>query len=139
MAEFFRRADWFSSDQQSLERFYHVGGGFNDQSLAVKLADVARAKIEIPEKRIAEFCRANHIRKLALFGSVLREDFSDQSDIDVLVEFHDGFTPGLDFFAFEDELSEILGRRVDLNTKYFLSKYFRDSALADAEVYFVEA
>jgi hypothetical protein len=90
--------------------------------------------IEIPKDRIAEFCRINHIRRLALFGSVLRDDFGPDSDIDVLVEFEPGQTPGLRFFGMEIELSEILGRKVDLNTPGFLSKYFRDEVLAEAEV-----
>ena len=90
--------------------------------------------IEIPKDRIAEFCRNNHIRRLALFGSVLRDDFGPDSDIDVLVEFEPGQTPGLRFFGMEIELSEILGRKVDLNTPGFLSDYFRDEVLAEAEV-----
>ena len=96
-----------------------------------------RAKIGIPKERLAEFCLRHHIRKLALFGSVLRDDFRDDSDIDVLVEFEPGFVPGLEFFAIEEGLSEIMGRKVDLNTSAFLSKYFRDRALADAEVQYV--
>jgi hypothetical protein len=90
--------------------------------------------IEIPKDRIAEFCRNNHIRRLALFGSVLRDDFGPDSDVDVLVEFEPGQTPGLRFFGMEIELSEILGRKVDLNTPGFLSKYFRDEVLSEAEV-----
>lgn len=93
-----------------------------------------RTRIDFPGDRVAEFCRRNHIRRLALFGSVLRDDFRPDSDIDVLVEFEPGHVPGLRFFALENELSEILGRRVDLNTAGFLSKYFRDRVLAEAEV-----
>ncbi|MGO9056341.1 MAG: nucleotidyltransferase family protein [Candidatus Binataceae bacterium] len=77
------------------------------------------------------------IRKLALFGSVLREDFSPESDVDVLVEFEPGHIPGHSFFAMEAELSEILGRKVDLNTPGFLSKYFRDRVMAEAKVEYV--
>ena len=95
---------------------------------------MARPKIEIPKDRVAEFCRRHHIRRLALFGSVLRDDFAADSDVDVLVEFESGFVPGLEFFALASELSEILGRKVDLNTPGFLSKYFRERALAEAEV-----
>jgi len=84
------------------------------------------ANIEIPEKRIAEFCRRNHIRKLSLFGSVLREDFGPDSDIDVLVEFEPGHTPGLSFFTLQAELAEILGRSVDLNTIQWLSPHLRN-------------
>lgn len=91
-------------------------------------------QVAVPEARIAEFCRKHHIRKLALFGSVLRSDFMPQSDVDVLVEFDPGRTPGLSFFSMERELSEILGRKVDLNTPQFMSPYFRDEAAAEAEV-----
>ncbi len=93
-------------------------------------------KIDIPSDRIAEFCRRHHIRKLALFGSVLRDDFGPYSDIDVLVEFQPAFVPGLGFFEIERELSEILGRTVDLNTAGFLSEYFRDRVIEEAEVAF---
>lgn len=96
-----------------------------------------RRNIEIPKKRIAEFCRRHRVRKLALFGSVLRGDFGPDSDIDVLVEFEPGFSPGLKFFEMEVELSEVLGRKVDLNTPAFLSKYFRGRVLAEAEVAYV--
>ena len=95
--------------------------------------------ITLPKERIAEFCRRNYIRRLALFGSVLREDFTQQSDVDVLVEFEEGRTPGLGFFSMENELGEILGRRVDLNTPQCLSKYFRDSVLGSAEDIYVSA
>jgi predicted nucleotidyltransferase len=81
-----------------------------------------RAKIEIPMERLRDFCRRNHIRKLALFGSVLREDFLPDSDVDVIVEFEPGHVPGLDFFAMQDELSAILGRTVDLNTGGFFEQ-----------------
>jgi predicted nucleotidyltransferase len=95
---------------------------------------MAKARIDIPKERIAEFCRANHIRGLALFGSVLRDDFGPNSDVDVLVEFEPGTRVGLRFFGLEIELSEILGRKVDLNTPGFISDYFRDEVLAEAEV-----
>jgi uncharacterized protein len=98
---------------------------------------MGRPRIVIPKDRIAAFSQRHHIQKLAFFGSVLREDFRSNSDVDVLVEFEPGFVPGLEFFALENELSEILGRKVDLNTPGFLSKYFRDRALADAEVAYV--
>jgi hypothetical protein len=91
-------------------------------------------RISLPKKRIADFCRKHHINKLAIFGSVLRPDFRADSDIDVLVEFEPGHVPGLAFFAMEEELSAILGRKVDLNTPQFLSKYFRDKILKEAVV-----
>ena len=95
------------------------------------------AVIEIDRDKIAAFCRKHHIRKLSLFGSVLREDFCEDSDIDVLVEFEPAYVPGLAFFAMERELSEILGRKVDLHTPGFLSSYFRDQVLAEAEAHYV--
>lgn len=97
------------------------------------------ARIELDEERIAEFCEKHNIRKLALFGSALRDDFSAESDVDVLVEFEPGHVPGLAFFTMERELSEILGRKADLNTPQFLSRYFRDEVLRGAEVYYVAA
>jgi hypothetical protein len=95
--------------------------------------------IDIDKEKIAVFCRRHHIRKLLLFGSILRDDFRPDSDIDVLVEFEPGHTPGLAFFGMQDELSELLGRKVDLNTPGFLSKYFRDEVLAEAESQYVAA
>lgn len=92
-------------------------------------------KINVPNHAIIEFCRENHIQKLSFFGSVLRNDFSPQSDVDVLVEFETGKTPGfLSFSRMERELSGILGRRVDLRTPGELSRYFRDKVLSLARV-----
>ncbi len=96
-----------------------------------------RSNIDVPKHKVAEFCRQHHIRRLALFGSVLREDFRPDSDVDVLVEFEQGHVPGLIFFTMESELSEILGRKVELNTAQFLSRYFRDQVIAEAEVQYV--
>lgn len=94
--------------------------------------------IEIPQGQIADFCRRHHIRKLALFGSVLREDFRPESDVDVLVEFEPGQRVGLLGLArMERELSAILGHNVDLNTAGFLSRYFRNEVLKEAEVQYV--
>ena len=95
--------------------------------------------IEISSDTLGGFCRRHHIRKLSLFGSVVREDFGPESDVDVLVEFEPGHTPGLAFFAMQRELSELLGRRVDLNTPECLSRYYRHEVLAEAEVRYVEA
>ena len=97
---------------------------------------MSNRNLSIPQDKIADFCRRHHIRKLSLFGSVLRDDFGPDSDVDVLVEFEPGHVPGLAFFSMEAELSEILGYKVDLNTPRFLSPYFRDEALAEAEVYY---
>lgn len=91
--------------------------------------------IELPQEKIAAFCRRNHIRRLALFGSILREDFLPDSDIDVLVEFEPGHTVGLIRMAgLERELCEMLGRTVDLRTQAELSRYFRDEVVRTCEV-----
>ena len=93
------------------------------------------AHVPIDRDRIAEFCRRHHIRRLSLFGSVLRDDFRPDSDVDVLVEFEPGDRVGLIGLAgLELELAELLGRKVDLNTPGFLSRYFREQVLAEAEV-----
>ncbi|MBI1913117.1 MAG: nucleotidyltransferase family protein [Deltaproteobacteria bacterium] len=93
------------------------------------------AKINIPYDELADFCRRNHIIKLALFGSVLRNDFGPESDIDVLVEFERGRVPGLiTLSGMELELSRMFGRKVDLRTPEDLSRYFRDEVVKAAEV-----
>ncbi len=97
------------------------------------------AHLTVDRAKLAEFCRRHHIRRLALFGSVLREDFGQDSDVDVLVEFDPEHVPGLAFFDMQDELSELLGRKVDLNTPQCLSRYYRDEVLAEAEVQYAEA
>lgn len=95
---------------------------------------------EIPKKVVAEFCKRHHIKRLAIFGSYLREDFGAASDIDLLVEFDPQHMPGLlDVAGMEIELSELLGRKVDLRTPQDLSRYFRDEVVAQAEVQYVEA
>jgi len=93
-----------------------------------------RHGITFPRERLKAFCRHYRIRRLALFGSILRDDFSPDSDIDMLVEFEPGARTGLAFFRMQRELSEILGRRVDLNTPTQLSRYFREQVLLEAEV-----
>jgi predicted nucleotidyltransferase len=94
---------------------------------------------QLPRERIADLCRHYRIRRLAIFGSALREDFTLESDVDVLVEFEPTTRVGLAFFAIQEELSEILGRKVDLQTEGFLSKYFRDEVLAEAKSIYVAA
>lgn len=91
-------------------------------------------KISLDERAIAEFCDQHHIRKFALFGSVLRSDFGPESDVDVLIEFELGHVPGFGFIGLQDELSRLLGRTVDLNTPQSLSASLRDKVLAEAEV-----
>jgi hypothetical protein len=95
--------------------------------------------IQLPKDKVAEFCKRNHIRRLAIFGSALREDFRPDSDLDVLVEFEPGHIPGLAFFGMQDELSRTLGRPVDLNTPQFLSKYFRRQVQQEAQVIYEQA
>ena len=101
---------------------------------------------------VAEFCRRHHIRRLnqseqrfvkALFGSVLRDDFTSESDVDVLVEFAPGKTPGLAFITIQDELSEIFGRRVDLHTFSGIERsrnwLLREEILKSAEIQYEQA
>jgi predicted nucleotidyltransferase len=95
--------------------------------------------IEIPKERIKEFCKNHHIRKLSLFGSALRDDFTPESDLDVLVEFDPAHIPGFIRLAgMEIELTEILGRKVDMRTAQDLSRYFRDEVLNSSEVQYAE-
>ena len=100
----------------------------------MKQFDFANHRVGIGHGALVEFCRRNHIRRLALFGSVLRDDFGADSDVDALVEFEPGRVPGLAFFRMQRELSGLLGRKVDLNTAADLSPYFREAVLAEAEV-----
>ena len=98
---------------------------------------MTRHGIEFPEDKIAAFCRRHHIRRLSLFGSILRDDFTPESDVDVLVEFEPDARVGLIRLAgIELELAEVLGRKVDLNTPGFLIPHFRDEVLAEAEVHY---
>ncbi|HIJ64445.1 MAG TPA: nucleotidyltransferase family protein [Candidatus Hydrogenedentes bacterium] len=96
-------------------------------------------KVQVNRQRIAEFCLKHHIRKLAFFGSVLRDDFGPESDVDVLVEFEPGHVPRLAFFSMENELSALLKLKVDFKTPAFISKYFRDTVLKEAEVLYTAA
>ncbi len=86
----------------------------------------------ISSARIKMFCQKHHIRRLSFFGLVVRADFSPQSDVDVLVEFEPGHTPGFDFFLMEAELSQLLGRTVDLQTLNFLSPEIRRTVLSES-------
>ena len=101
---------------------------------------MSRAKIEIPKEKLAEFCHRHHIRKLSLFGSVLTESFTPESDVDVLVEFEPERTPGmLRMAGLELELSELLGRKVDLRTAAELSRYFREEVVISGEIQYAQA
>ena len=94
----------------------------------------------LKKRKIVEFCKRNHIRSLSLFGSILRNDFSRSSDIDVLVEFEIGYVPGFfDLIKMEEKLSSMFGgRKVDLRTPNDLSRYFRDDVLTEAEAVYIE-
>jgi len=92
-------------------------------------------RINITDKQIEDFCKQNHIRKFAFYGSILRDDFGQDSDIDILVDFDSEQPIGLMKMArMEIELSEMLGRKVDLRTPEDLSKYFRDKVVSGAEI-----
>lgn len=96
-------------------------------------------RLQLDRDKIAAFCRRHSIRRLALFGSVLRDDFSRDSDIDVLVEFEPGARTGLAFFDMQDELTAIIGRTVDLNTPGFLSPHIRSRVLQEIRDVYVAA
>jgi len=99
-----------------------------------------KARIEVPEEQLAAFCRRNRIRRLAFFGSVLRDDFTPESDVDVLVEFEPDTRIGLIGLArVENEISRMIGRKVDLNTVGTLSPYFKDEVVENAEVAYEQA
>ncbi len=90
---------------------------------------------KIPNDKLADFCRKNHIRKLSVFGSAVRGQLGPDSDIDLLVEFEKNHTPGLfSIVAMEMELAEMLGRKVDMRTPEDLSRYFRDEVIQNAEL-----
>jgi predicted nucleotidyltransferase len=97
------------------------------------------AAIRIDHERIAEVCRKYHIRRLSLFGSVLRDDFRTDSDVDVLVEFEPDTVVGLRIIEIEDELSRVMdGRRIDIVSEKYLNRRLRSRVLADAELQYAE-
>ncbi len=96
--------------------------------------------IDIPQERIAVFCRENGIRRLALFGSILRDDFRPDSDIDVLVEFQSGIRVGyLAIARMARELADMMGRAVDMRTPAELHPAFRDEVMKEALTEYVAA
>ena len=100
---------------------------------------MGKLAVVIPKEMLAEFCKRNHIRKLSIFGSALRENLGPDSDIDLLVEFDPDNIPGLIRLAgMENELSEILGRKVDIRTAQDLSRYFRQDVIKSSEVQYAE-
>ncbi len=97
------------------------------------------SKINLPRDELAELCRRHHIRKMSLFGSVLRDDFRPDSDIDVLVEFEPGHTVGFEILDIEEELSRLFGgHRVDIVEEKYLNRWLRGRVLASAEVQYAE-
>lgn len=92
-----------------------------------------RSRVVIPAEHLGELCRQFGVRRLAFFGSVLRHDFRPDSDLDVLVEYVPGTLTGFRFFELEEKLTELFGRKVDLNTQAFLHPRFRDEVLGEAE------
>jgi predicted nucleotidyltransferase len=102
---------------------------------------VVKTRFPLLKNHIADFCRRHYVRKLSLFGSLLRDDFNAESDVDVLLEFEpDAKVSFFKLYDLEQELSQLLGgRRVDINTPNSLSKYFRDQVLAEAEILYVQA
>jgi len=95
--------------------------------------------ITLTKKQIRAFCRKHHIRRLAFFGSVVRDDFTPQSDVDVLVEFEPDHIPGFQFFMIQDELSKLIGLTVDLQTVGFLNPEILELALAEAVTVYEKA
>ena len=100
---------------------------------------VQKARINIPTDEVADSCRRHHIRKLALFGSVLRDDFRPDSDIDVLVQYEPDYPVGFRIFEMEQELSRIFGgHRVDIVNEKFLNRRLRHSILRETQVQYAQ-
>lgn len=98
-----------------------------------------RLKLPNYKDSIASFCKRNHIQRLSLFGSVLREDFRGDSDVDVLVVFEPDYVVGLGIIEIEQELSALLGgRKVDMVNEKYLNPRLRDRILSSAEVQYAE-
>jgi uncharacterized protein len=91
--------------------------------------------VKIPKEQIAEFCRRHHIHRLSLLGSVLRDDFRPDSDVDVLVEFEPGYKVGWDIIDIEEEFSRFFGgRRVEMINPNYLNRHLRERILASAQL-----
>ncbi|GEM_PF-181146 len=115
-----------------------VHTGHSKQKRDGKTLDPVAERFKVSPERLTEFCRRHHIRKLALFGSVLRDDFRPDSDVDVLVEFEPGNVPGFAIIEMESELSKLVGRKVDIRTPGDLSRYFRDRVVKEARVEYAQ-
>lgn len=98
-----------------------------------------KLQISIPQEAITALCQQYHIHKLSLFGSVLRDDFRPDSDVDILVEFEPGHTPGFQFIDIQDKLTNLIGRTIDLNTPQDLSRFFRKEVQAQAQTVYVKS
>lgn len=97
------------------------------------------SRLPIDRQRLTDFCRRHHLRRPALFGSVLRDDFGPDSDVDVLYEFEPGHAPGWEIASIEDELAQLIGRRVELVPIKYLNPRLRDRILAGAEMQYAAA
>ncbi len=84
------------------------------------------------QEKLSEICRRYHVKKLSIFGSHLHDEARPDSDLDILVEFIPSHVPGFAFISLQDEISELLGRTVDLRTPEELSKYFREAVVTEA-------
>jgi predicted nucleotidyltransferase len=120
------------------EKIFLIGNEDELAKLVSKETSLVSQPFRLPHNRLAAFCRKRHIRKLSLFGSVLTKDFRPDSDIDVLVEFEPGHVPGFGIIDMENELSRLVGRKVDLRTAGDLSRYFRDEVVREAKVEYAE-
>jgi len=113
----------------------HLGRRFEEVSSKVCIKMAYSLEQKISKRKLIEFCETNHIRKLSIFGSAIREQLGPDSDIDLLVEFEEGCTPGLfSIVRMEMELGAVLGRKVDLRTPQDLSQYFRDEVVRSARL-----
>ena len=113
----------------------HSGCRFEVVSSKVCIKMAYSLEKKISKRKLIEFCETNHIRKLSIFGSAIREQLGPDSDIDLLVEFEEGHTPGLfSIVRMEMELGAVLGRKVDLRTPQDLSQYFRDEVVRSARL-----
>ena len=122
-----------------IQRLRKIQKNLISLAISVTIKPTMNHVLHVPHDAVRDFCQCHHIRKLSIFGSALRPDFGPDSDVDVLVEFEEGHTPGLGFFDMEIELSRIVGRTVDLNTPGFLSHFFRDRVLREAKVQYAVA
>jgi predicted nucleotidyltransferase len=96
-------------------------------------------RLAVPKTELASFCERHGIRRLALFGSVLRDDFRSDSDVDVLYEFKPGVSVGWDIVAIEDELSRLFGgRKVEMTSYKYLNPRLKESILASAQIQYEE-